>query len=75
MEDLNPREWGQLGFLGAAALIIGLYPAPIFKAMEPATKTALEPVARVLNVKLADRAVAGAVVVDGKVVALAEESR
>jgi hypothetical protein len=32
-------------------------------------------VARVLNVKLADRAVAGAVVVDGKVVALAEESR
>jgi NADH-quinone oxidoreductase subunit M len=43
LEDLKPREWGQLGVLAAAALIIGLHPAPLLKAIEPATREALAP--------------------------------
>lgn len=54
LTDLVPREWGQLAFLGVAALVIGLFPGFIFKAMAPATKDALTPVARVLEKQVVD---------------------
>ncbi|MCC5877181.1 MAG: NADH-quinone oxidoreductase subunit M [Candidatus Sumerlaeia bacterium] len=55
LTDLVPREWGQLAFLAVAALAIGLFPKPIFDAMAPATRTALEPVARVLQMEVKDK--------------------
>jgi NADH-quinone oxidoreductase subunit M len=51
LEDLNPREWGQLAALAAAALIIGLYPKPLFNAIEPATREALTPLAQPLGIQ------------------------
>jgi NADH-quinone oxidoreductase subunit M len=35
LEDLNPREALVLGSLAAAVLIVGLWPAPLLKVMEP----------------------------------------
>jgi len=35
LEDLNPRETVVLGVLAAAVLIVGLWPAPLLKVMEP----------------------------------------
>jgi len=35
LEDLNPREMLVLGSLGLAVLIVGLWPAPLLKVMEP----------------------------------------
>lgn len=52
LKDLVPREWGQLLVLGVAALVIGLYPLPLFNAIAPATKTALAPTARTLNMQV-----------------------
>ncbi len=43
LKDLVPREWGQLVALSIAALWIGLYPLPIWKAIQPATDQTLAP--------------------------------
>ncbi|CAN5196375.1 NADH-quinone oxidoreductase subunit M [soil metagenome] len=48
LSDLSPREWGQLGFLSVAALVIGLYPSPLFRVIRPATDAALAPMAHVI---------------------------
>lgn len=66
LTDLVPREWGQLAFLGVAALVIGLFPKPIFNAMAPATRTALEPIARVIqmDVRETDRDLATPIIID-----------
>lgn len=53
LEDLEPREWGQLGVLAVAALVIGLFPGPIFRAMAPATRGVLEPVSVALETTVA----------------------
>ncbi len=52
--DLSIREWGQLAVLGIAALVIGLYPKPVWKAIAPATRDSLRPVAATLNKRIAD---------------------
>lgn len=49
LKDLVPREWGQLLVLAIAALWIGLFPGPLFRAIAPATKDALAPAATALN--------------------------
>jgi NADH-quinone oxidoreductase subunit M len=41
LKDLDFREWGQLAVLSVAALVIGLFPRPFFKALEPATNSIL----------------------------------
>jgi NADH-quinone oxidoreductase subunit M len=35
LEDLNPREFVVLGALAAAVLLVGLWPAPLLKVMQP----------------------------------------
>jgi NADH-quinone oxidoreductase subunit M len=35
LEDLNPREFIVLGALAAAVLIVGVYPAPLLRIMQP----------------------------------------
>ncbi len=50
LKDLVPREWGQLAVLSIAALVIGLYPKPIFKAIEPATAVVLQPAQDAISV-------------------------
>jgi NADH-quinone oxidoreductase subunit M len=35
LKDLNPREFIVLGALAAAVLIVGIYPAPLLKIMQP----------------------------------------
>ncbi|MCC6548322.1 NADH-quinone oxidoreductase subunit M [Candidatus Sumerlaeota bacterium] len=52
--DLSIREWGQLAVLGVAALFIGLYPKPVWKAIAPATRDALAPVATTLDKRIAE---------------------
>lgn len=49
LRDLDPREWGQLAFLAIAALVIGLYPKPLYDAIAPATQTALAPLEQTLE--------------------------
>jgi len=46
LTDLKPREWGQLGVLAIAAVVIGLYPAPLLKAIAPATAASLKVMAQ-----------------------------
>jgi len=58
LKDLEPREWGQLGVLAAAALVIGLAPAPLFNAIQPASEAALAPIARPLGVEFKPTALA-----------------
>ncbi|MEO8377313.1 MAG: NADH-quinone oxidoreductase subunit M [Candidatus Sumerlaeota bacterium] len=52
--DLSIREWGQLAFLAIAALVIGLYPKPIWNAIAPATRDTLRPVAATLDKRIAE---------------------
>jgi len=54
LTDLVPREWGQLLVLGIFALIIGLYPKPLFDAIAPATRASLAPVALALEKRVAE---------------------
>jgi len=35
LEDLNPREFVVLGALAAAVLVVGIWPAPLLKVMQP----------------------------------------
>jgi NADH-quinone oxidoreductase subunit M len=35
LEDLNPRELVALGSLAAAVLVVGIWPAPLLKVMQP----------------------------------------
>jgi NADH-quinone oxidoreductase subunit M len=35
LEDLNPRELVVLGSLAAAVLVVGIWPAPLLKVMQP----------------------------------------
>jgi NADH-quinone oxidoreductase subunit M len=35
LEDLNPRELVVLGSLAAAVLLVGIWPAPLLKVMQP----------------------------------------
>jgi NADH-quinone oxidoreductase subunit M len=35
LEDLNPREFVVLGVLAAAVLLVGIWPAPLLKVMQP----------------------------------------
>jgi NADH-quinone oxidoreductase subunit M len=35
LEDLNPREFVVLGALAAAVLVVGVWPAPLLKVMQP----------------------------------------
>ena len=52
LEDLKPREWGQLAFLSVAAVVIGLFPGPLFNAIAPATRDTLAPLALSLKANL-----------------------
>ncbi len=36
--DLSVREWGQLAFLSVAALVIGLYPAPLLRELNKSSE-------------------------------------
>jgi NADH-quinone oxidoreductase subunit M len=36
MPDLTPREWAVIGPLAAMAIVMGVYPTPFLKPMEPA---------------------------------------
>ncbi len=54
LKDLVPREWGQLAVLSVAAVVIGLYPLPLFKAIAPASEAALAPAAATLDQPLAE---------------------
>ncbi|MBI1290118.1 NADH-quinone oxidoreductase subunit M [bacterium] len=49
LKDLEPREWGQLGVLAAAAVVIGLAPGTLFNAIQPASDAALAPLAKPLQ--------------------------
>lgn len=51
--DLEPREWFQLGALSVAAVVIGLYPSPVWNAIAPATRDSLAPVATALGKNMA----------------------
>jgi hypothetical protein len=44
-----PREWGQLLALSIAAVWIGLYPAPVWRAIAPATDALLAPLSHRLD--------------------------
>lgn len=52
LKDLEPREWGQLAFLSVAALVIGLFPQPLFRAIAPASEKVLEPLANAIETRL-----------------------
>lgn len=53
--DLTFREWGQLAVLGIAALVIGLYPKPVWNAIAPASRDTLQSVAVALNKSVIER--------------------
>jgi NADH-quinone oxidoreductase subunit M len=46
MPDLTPREWAVIGPLAAMAIVMGVYPTPFLKPMEPAVNRIVQRVER-----------------------------
>lgn len=54
-KDLSVREWGQLAFLSVAALLIGLYPAPILRELNKSSEMTIRHAEPALRAAAAQR--------------------